>query len=125
MGDAETLYAAERARREAMVAADVETLSALMCERFHYAHINGLVDDRSQYLDRIATKQVLYTHSRAREMKADMREGYAMLTGISEIGYAGPGGSAPGAIETLFLSVWEPTPTGWRIAAYASTPLPD
>lgn len=120
----ESLIAAEHARRDAMVRNDADALGAMLTERFHYAHINGLVDDRAQYLDRIRSGKVTIPHTSARDMKVDQREGYALLTGISIIGYDWVDGSARGEVETLFTAVWEPRPEGWRIAAYASTPMP-
>jgi hypothetical protein len=121
--DAESLIAAEHARREAMARNDAEALGAMLADRFHYAHINGLVDDRDQYLARISSGKVNMPYTSAREMKVDLREGYALLTGISIIGFEWVDGSARGEVETLFTSVWESHPEGWRLAAYASTPM--
>lgn len=122
--DEQSLIDAEHARREAMMLGDAETLEAMLAECFHYAHINGLVDDREQYLTRIRSGQVRMPHTSAREMQVALRPGYALLTGISLIAFERVDGSARGEMETLFTSVWEPGPTGWRIAAYASTPMP-
>ena len=123
--DADSLMAAEHARRDAMVRNDADALGAMITERFHYAHINGWVDDRERYLERIRSGKVNTPYTSARDMEVDLRGSYALLTGISIIGFEWVDGSAKGEIETLFTAVWEPHAGGWRLAAYASTPMPD
>jgi len=120
--DEQNLIAAEHARRDAMIRNDADALEAMLTERFHYAHINGLVDDRAAYLERIRSGKVSCPYTSARDLKVDIRGPYALLTGISVIGYEWADGSAKGEVETLFTAVWEPRPEGWRLAAYASTP---
>jgi hypothetical protein len=113
----------EWARREAMMKNDAVALADILAERFLYAHINGIIDDREAYLQRIGSGKTLYTRSTIRDAKPDIRDGYALLTGISTIGYKWADGSAEGEVETFFTSVWEPSGDRWKLAVYASTPL--
>ena len=124
MSDAASLIAAEHARRRAIEADDADALEAMTASRFHYAHINGLVEDRATYLDRIRSRAVITHATGARELQVDLRAGYALLTGVSDMRYEWRDGSAAGTIETLFLSVWEWAEGRWTIVAYASTPRP-
>jgi ketosteroid isomerase-like protein len=122
--DIETLIAAEHARRDAMVREDADGLAAMMADHFHYAHINGLVEDRATFLDRIRARSVQTPVVRASDLTVTLRPGYALLTGRSFIEFHWGTGQS-GTVETLFLSVWERAADGWKISAYASTPLPD
>lgn len=117
--DAQSLVRAEHARRRAIEAEDLDALEAMTADHFHYAHINGLVETREEYFTRLrgdpATK---ITATSASDLSVTMRDGYALLNGKSSIS------AGPGEFRTLFLSVWEPGAEGWKIVAYASTPLP-
>lgn len=118
------VIAAEQERRAAMVAGDVDALDTILGEYFTYAHINGLVEERQAYLDRLRAGAVSTPESSATNLRCAVRPGYVLLSGRSRIGFAWADGSSSGVIETWFLSVWEQDGGRWRITAYASTPLP-
>jgi hypothetical protein len=122
--DEQSLIATEHARRAAMVRGDAGALGAMICDRFHYAHINGQIDDRDTYLARIASGNLLCPHTSTRDLKPLVRPGYALLTGVSTIGYRWIDGGPEGEVTTLFTAVWEWHGDRWRLAAYASTPMP-
>jgi hypothetical protein len=124
MTSAATLIAAEHARRRAVETDDVDMLDAMTADIFHYAHINGLIEDRDTYLARIRALAVITRATDASDMTVELRPGYALLKGVSFMEYEWRDGSAKGRVDTLFLSVWEPHGDGWKISAYASTPLP-
>lgn len=117
---AESLIAAEHARRAAIVALDIEALEAMTADHFHYAHVSGLVETREEYFARTrasrgAPARIVATS--AREIVVEMRQGYALLKGTSHIE------TTLMKFDSLFLSVWEPGENGWMIVAYASTPV--
>ncbi len=118
------IIAAEHARRRALVEDDVDGLAAGMGDYFHYAHINGLVEDRATFLARIAAKAVKTHETQVTDLSVELREGYALLTGRSRIVYEWTTHESKGVTETLFLAVWERQGMDWKIVAYASTPLP-
>lgn len=122
--DEAAIIAAERARRQAIMDDDVDALAAGMADSFHYAHINGMVEDRAAFLARIGARVVKTPHTRASDMTVQLRDGYALLTGRSYIEYDWTTHESRGVVETLFLAVWEKRDRQWKIAAYASTPLP-
>jgi hypothetical protein len=117
---AESLIAAEHARRAAIVALDLDALEAMTADYFHYAHISGLVETREQYFAR--TRASIGSPARiaatsARDIAVEMRKGYALMTGKSHLD------TTTMKFDSLFLSVWEPGEAGWMIVAYASTPV--
>jgi hypothetical protein len=118
------LIAAETARRKAMTDGDAAAMDGFLADHFYYAHINGEVDDREGYLNRLRRATVKYLSSEMRDVNVVLRNGYAMLSGISKIDFENYARNTEGTVETLFLTVWESTPSGWRISAYSSTPLP-
>lgn len=122
--DEAAIIAAERARRQAIMDDDVDALAAGMADSFHYAHINGLVEDRAAFLERIAAKVVRTPHTSTSDLAVRLRDDYALLTGRSRIEYEWLTHESRGVVETLFLSVWEKQGGDWKISAYASTPLP-
>jgi hypothetical protein len=117
---ADSLIAAEHARRAAIVALDLGALEAMTADWFHYAHISGLVETREEYFAR--TRASLGSPSRivatsARDITVELRKGYALMTGKSHLD------TTAMKFDSLFLSVWEPGDNGWMISAYASTPV--
>ncbi len=78
-----------------------------------FAHVPG----SQEYLERERTKRQIRATS-SRELKVQLRPGYALVSGISRIE------TATATIETLFMSVWEKGAGGWKISGYASTPKP-
>lgn len=118
--DARGLIAAEAIRRHAIMANNLGILENLTSDTFHYAHINGLVEDRAAYFKRMASAGGQIIKTSASDMHVTFRPGYALLNGRSHIEVA-PAGIA---VDTLFLSVWEYRRGKWKITAYASTPLP-
>ncbi len=117
---AESLIAAEHARRAAIVALDLDVLEAMTADWFHYAHISGLVESREQYFAR--TRASIGSPARiiatsACDVAVELRKGYAMMTGKSHLD------TTAMKFDSLFLSVWEPGENGWMITAYASTPV--
>ena len=57
------------------------------------------------------------TFTSATDVKVQMRKGYALMTGKSRIE------SPVLSFDCWFLSVWERGDKGWKMSAYASTPL--
>jgi len=119
--DSTSLIEAERARRKAIVADDFDTLEAMTADYFHYAHINGLVESYDTYFGRLRSHDpaTRISGTSSSDLEVELRGGYALLKGQSCII------ATAGEFRTLFLSVWEPDESGWKIVAYASTPLPD
>jgi hypothetical protein len=111
------LFAAERARREATMRGDIEGMTRCLADTFYYAHISGLVENKQQFIARTQMNPKGITFTAARDLAVQVRNGYALLTGKSRIETSTVG------IDTLFLSVWEKGKDGWKMSAYASTPL--
>jgi hypothetical protein len=112
------LFAAEHARRAAIARGDLEAIESFLADTFYYAHISGLAEQRQAYLDRVAANPRQIRATSASELAVQPRDGYVLMTGKSRIE------ADVMTIDTLFLAVWERAADGWKISAYASTPLP-
>jgi ketosteroid isomerase-like protein len=55
MTDADALRAADRRRRDAMIAGDADTLAGLLAADLVWTHSSGRKDDRTAFLARIAS----------------------------------------------------------------------
>jgi hypothetical protein len=114
----EELFAAEHARRAAITRGDMAAIESFLADTFYYAHISGLAEEREAYLKRTAANPGLIRSTSSSDLAIQPRPGYVLMTGKSAIE------TAQMTIHTLFLAVWERTAGGWKISAYASTPLP-
>lgn len=122
MREEERIIAAERARRRAIETGDVDALEAIVADPFHYAHITGMIEDRAAYFTRVRRNPRLITATSATQLRITLRPNHALMHGRSVIVVDPALGGRD--VETLFLAVWEPHGTTWKITAYASTPLP-
>jgi len=111
------IVAAEHARREATTRGDVDAMLAFIGDTFHYAHISGLIEDREQFIARSRKNPRGITFTSASNLAVQPRKGYALLTGKSRIE------SPTLKFDANFLSVWERGEGGWKMTAYASTPM--
>lgn len=111
------IIAAEHARREATTRGDVEAMISYVADTFHYAHISGLIENREQFIARTRKNPRGITFTSATGLAVQPRKGYALLTGISRIE------SPVLRFDANFLSVWEREAGGWKMTAYASTPM--
>jgi hypothetical protein len=116
-----SLLAAEEARRQAMLAADVAVLGALLSDTLAYTHSTGVTDSKQSYLQLLASGALRYETlefaHRARLM------GTAGL--VSAVMYAAVRkGDLRRDIASSYLAVWEHTATGWVLQAVQATALP-
>jgi hypothetical protein len=117
-----SLLAAEEARRQAMLAADVAVLGALLSDTLAYTHSTGLTDTRQSYLQLLASGALRYE---ALEFGAP----HARLMGtaglVRAVMYATVRkGELRRDIASSYLAVWEHTATGWVLQAVQATALP-
>jgi len=110
--------AAEHARRDATMRGDVDAMLSYLADTFHYAHISGLVENREQFVARTVANPKGIHFTRASDLSVQFRKGYALLSGKSRLE------GATFSFDALFLSVWEKGDGGWKMTAYASTPMP-
>ncbi len=116
------ILAAEQARCAAMLAADLAALDDLLDPGLCFSHATGAVDDKAQYLAKMAAGRIEYlsidwSEERVIELSADS----ALLTGrmTSSVRVEG----TEKVLDNRVLAAWLRTGGTWRIIAFQSTPL--
>ena len=112
------LIATEHARRAATMRGDFDAMISFLGDTLHYAHISGFVENREQFVERTRANPKGITFTKASDLSVQFRKGYALLSGKSRLE------SPTFSFDALFLSVWEKGDDGWKMTAYASTPMP-
>jgi ketosteroid isomerase-like protein len=117
------VLAMEDRRCAAINANDADALEALLTDDFVYIHGNGFAEGKAAYVDRMRSGDVRYQRLETRDVRARRHGGCVILDGAVEFGYARSDGVS-GVMRALFMATWVETAAGWRLAGYASTPLP-
>jgi ketosteroid isomerase-like protein len=114
---------ADRARCAATLSADLEALEPLLHPTLSYVHSNGVVDDRSSYLAKVASSAFRYA-----SLEHDVDEqrllspDHAVLLG--RMTATGTVDGKPVTVASRTLSVWGRDEAGWRLMAFQSTRQP-
>lgn len=116
------LRAVERARVDAMVAADVATLERLFADELQYGHSNGNVQAKPALLATLRDGSLDYLSMRVRSLDVRPYAGGAVATGVADVeATAGPR-RLNGALR--WLAVYVQRDERWQLVAYQSTSLP-
>jgi ketosteroid isomerase-like protein len=111
---------AESRRCAAMLAGDVAALDRLLDPRLHFSHANGSVDNKAEYLAKIAAGRIGYISIAWSEQKLMELGDTALLAGRMSTVVTVDGNQK--RLENQVLSVWTQQ-QGWRLVAFQSTPL--
>lgn len=122
MDTTRNLTEAEASRCAAMLANDLSGLDELIDPDLHFSHANGAVDDKSQYLAKMAAGRIVYRSIDWSEQKTTQLGDVGMMTGRMTSVVAVEGQEK--RLDNRVLSIWRQTGT-WRLLAFQSTPLPD
>jgi hypothetical protein len=117
-----SLLAAEEARRQAMLAADVTALGTLLSDTLAYTHSTGVTDSKQSYLQLLAGGALRYETLEFAAPQASLM-GKAGL--VRAVMYAAVRkGEVRRDIASSYLAVWEHTAAGWLLQAVQATALP-
>jgi Domain of unknown function (DUF4440) len=119
--DAKRLSELEERRYQAMLDADLETLSELCSDNLLYTHSNGDRDDKASYLAKVRSGVFVY-HSVAHPADRTLiANGTALISGRMTADVAVNGEMRH--IDNGYLAVWMKEQGTWRFVAYQPTPL--
>ena len=76
---------AERQRFEAMMKQDVAALDTLLDEDLTYVHTDGEMQSKSEFIDLIRSRRLVYESIAPSEMHVRVYEGVAIVTGLSQM----------------------------------------
>ena len=111
---------AESRRCAAMLAGDTMALERLLDLRLHFSHASGAVDDKKDYLAKIAAGRISYVAIDWSEQKVIVVGEAVLLTGRMSTLVRVDG--VEKRLENRVLTVWAQSGE-WRLVAFQSTPL--
>ena len=116
------VLAAEDERYAALLGPDLATLRRLFADELSYAHSSGARDTKPQYLHKIETGFYVYRRVDHPVERVEVLGDAAIVVGRMTADLEVQGEAK--TIDNLSLAVWTRTDGGWRLLAYAPTPLP-
>lgn len=121
--DAAKLIAADDARVAAMKAAAKDKLEAVLSDALHYAHSNGLVETKAEFIAAVTSGKLKYEGIDYEERKFTFpTPEMAMMTGRARVQAV----SAKGPMDAVlaYLAVWRKEDGQWKFLAWQSCKLP-
>jgi hypothetical protein len=116
------VLAADDRRYAAMVDADLAALEELCAEELSYTHSSGVRDTRAEYLGKVRSGYYDYHRIDHPVERVEVVGDTAVVVGRMTADLHVDGTRK--TIDNLALAVWTRSPGGWRLLAYAPSPLP-
>jgi hypothetical protein len=120
--DEKAVLAAEDRRYQAMLDADLETLDALCTDELSYTHSNGVRDTKEEYFGKVREGYYVYHRIDHPVERVELAGDAAVVVGRMTADLTS--GGVRKTVDCLAIAVWTRTAAGWRLLAYAPTPLP-
>lgn len=120
--DETAVRAADERRIQATVSGNIATLEKLLSDELMYAHADGRVQTKAQYVTALATNQTKYVSVEPQDVtfqSIDMDA--ATLSGRAKLTVEASGRQL--AFTLRFLAVWRREDGHWRLLAYQSCQL--
>ena len=117
------LRAADNERVAAIIAADPARLDAILSDDLHYAHSNGVTDDKAAFIESLTSRRAIYKsfeYTRHRFIPAG--PGVMLMTGRVLVRIANAEGER--LLDLNFLAVWREEGGRWRFLAWQSSRNP-
>ena len=115
--------AADDRRYAAMIAADVAALAELLSDRAVYTHSYGGRDTKQEFLDKLATGDLVYHRLEHPVTDVIVLGDAAVVLGEMHGDITSAG--SPRHLASATISVWGAEDGQWRMAAFQSTRLPE
>ena len=119
MADKQTVLEADAARRNSMIAGDVDTLAEYLNDDLVWTHSSGRTDDKAAVLDAIASKSVVYLSLATDAVRVDEQGDIRIVSGTLNGQVTKDG--AQRALRNKFLSVWKRDGASFKMLAWQST----
>jgi ketosteroid isomerase-like protein len=120
--DEKQVLAADDRRYAAMVDTDLAALEELCADELSYAHSSGVRDTKAEYLGKVRSGYYDYHRIEHPVERVEIVGDTAIVVGRMTADLHVDGTRK--TIDNLALAVWTRRPSGWRLLAYAPSPLP-
>jgi ketosteroid isomerase-like protein len=121
--DAQEILQVENRRYEAMIKGDLAALDAVLSAELTYAHSNGVLDTKAQYMATLASGQLQYISITPQEAQVRCYGACSVVTGIALLHIQLHGQDRRFRIR--YTSVYIKQQDRWQMVALQSTGLPD
>jgi len=99
---------------KAMLDADRAELDALIAPELVYAHSDGRVENKTQFVDVIATKKTIYTSITLSNVKTVVAGDAAIVRFVFDCSYQDEG-KPPGAAHLGVMAIWRKQGGSWKL----------
>ncbi len=113
--DEKAIATAVESLRKAMVDADKATLESLAAEKLSYGHSSGLVENKTEFVDKIATGKSDFVTIELSEQTISVSGKTAVVRHLFNA--TTNDGGRPGAVKLKILLVWQKEKGGWKLLA--------
>jgi ketosteroid isomerase-like protein len=100
--------------RTAMLASDGAALDALVAPEMIYAHSDGHVENKTQYVDTIATKKTIYTSITLSNIKTVVAGDTAVMRLVFDCAYT-DAGKPPATAHLGVMETWQKQGGSWKL----------
>lgn len=118
-GDEQQITAAEKSWASAVIAKDFAKLDAMLTPDLIYAHSTGVIDDKTQYLQKMKTGKQNYAGIEHKSTTVRMHGDSAVAH--SMIRMHGTNAAGPFDDNVMALHLWVKSKGKWLLAAHQTT----
>ncbi|WP_369034016.1 fumarylacetoacetate hydrolase family protein [Streptomyces adonidis] len=123
MTDPHTILKLDQARRDAMIRADIPTLTAILADDMMCIHGNARVDTKESLLGDIGSGKRKYLAIDCADETVCFHGGLAFLGGVATI-TAETAGHLLQGVQNRYTIVWAPEGDDWKVVNWQSTSIP-
>ncbi len=116
------ILAIDDKRYKAMVEKDYVTLDKIFADTLRYTHSTGRSENKSEYMGMLTSGKVAYV--KATRESCDMTVHGDSVVSWGRIALQVLAGGEIKHISSMYLNVWVKGADGWKMVAWASTPVP-
>jgi ketosteroid isomerase-like protein len=114
--DATAVAEAVAALTKAMLAADKAKLESLVADQLSYGHSAGVIQDKKEFVDVIATRKTVYKSIELSKQTVAVAGSNAIVRHAWE-SESGTGDGKWSVSKIGVLQVWQKEPNGWKLLA--------
>jgi hypothetical protein len=111
--------AAEQQRFEAMMKQDVAALDTLLDEGLTYVHTGGDMQSKSEFIDLIRSRRLVYESIAPSELHVRVNGGGAIVTGLSQMRVRSATGAS--SFQIRFTEAYVRLERRWLLTAWEAT----
>ncbi|AIO34988.1 nuclear transport factor 2 family protein [Burkholderia pseudomultivorans] len=122
MNEEQRILAREQERAQAMIRADIETLSDILSDSLVWVHSSARVQSKSEFLQTLGARDTRYLDIEFDDCVVRIYGGAAVVTGLARMRAEIAGTEK--SLRNRYTAVWSREGGRWRMISWQSTALP-